>query len=61
MLRASEELRFEDAAQYRDLIESVKKIAERQKITDQQGEDMDVIAAAQENDDVVAQAFLIRG
>ena len=61
MLSASEELRFEDAAQYRDLIESVKKIAERQKITDQHGEDRDVIAVAQENDDVVAQVFFIRG
>lgn len=61
MLGASEELRFEDAAQYRDLIESVKKIAERQKITDQHGEDKDVIAMAQENDDVVAQVFFIRG
>ena len=61
MLSASEELRFEDAAQYRDLIESVKKIAERQKITDQHGEDKDVIAVAQENDDVVAQVFFIRG
>lgn len=61
MLRASEELRFEDAAQYRDLIESVKKIAERQKITDQHGEDKDVIAVVQENDDVVAQVFFIRG
>ena len=61
MLSASEELRFEDAAQYRDLIESIKKIAERQKITDQHGEDKDVIAVAQENDDVVAQVFFIRG
>ena len=61
MLSASEELRFEDAAQYRDLIESVKKIAERQKITDQHGEDKDVIAVAQENDDVVVQVFFIRG
>lgn len=61
MLSASEELRFEDAAQYRDLIESVKKIAERQKIIDRHGEDKDVIAVAQENDDVVAQVFFIRG
>ena len=45
----------------RALIESVKKIAERQKITDQHGEDKDVIAVAQENDDVVAQVFFIRG
>ena len=61
MLRASEELRFEDAAQYRDLIESVKRLQSVKKITDQHGEDKDVIAVAQENDDVVAQVFFIRG
>lgn len=61
MQTASGELRFEDAAQYRDLIQSVKKIAERQKITDQHGEDKDVIAIAKEDEDVVAQVFFIRG
>lgn len=37
MLAASQEMNFEDAAQYRDLIQSVKRIGERQKITDQHG------------------------
>ena len=44
MLAASEELRFEEAGEYRDLMQSVQKIGERQKITGSQGEDKDVIA-----------------
>lgn len=61
MLAASQEMNFEDAAQYRDLIQSVKRIGERQKITDQHGEDKDVVAVAQDGEDAVAQAFFIRG
>ena len=33
MMEASEEMRFEDAMEYRDLIRSIQKIGERQKIT----------------------------
>lgn len=36
MLAASEELRFEEAGEYRDLMQSVQKIGERQKITGSQ-------------------------
>lgn len=61
MLAASQEMNFEDAAQYRDLIQSVKRIGERQKITDQHGEDKDVLAVAQDGEDAVAQVFFIRG
>ena len=61
MLAASQEMNFEDAAQYRDLIQSVKRIGERQKITDQHGEDKDVVAVAQDGEDAVAQVFFIRG
>ena len=61
MLTASQEMNFEDAAQYRDLIQSVKRIGERQKITDQHGEDKDVVAVAQDGEDAVAQVFFIRG
>ena len=60
MQNASEELRFEEAAQYRDLIQSVKRIGERQKITDQHGEDKDVVAVAQDGEDAVAQVFFVR-
>lgn len=61
MMSASQEMNFEDAAQYRDLMQSVKRIGERQKITDQHGEDKDVIAVAQDGEDAVAQVFFIRG
>lgn len=60
MQLASEELRFEDAMEYRDMIASVKRIGERQKITDSDGEDKDVIALAMDNDDAVVQIFFVR-
>lgn len=58
---ASAELRFEDAMEYRDLIQSIRQIGERQKITSQEQEDKDVIATAVEGEDAVAQVFFIRG
>ena len=60
MLQASEELRFEDAMEYRDLMQSIQKIGERQKITGSQGEDKDVIAMAADEEDAVVQVFFIR-
>lgn len=61
MQTASEELRFEDAMEYRDMITNVKRIGERQKITDSDGEDKDIIALAMDNDDAVVQIFFVRG
>ena len=60
MLQASEELRFEDAVEYRDLMQSIQKIGERQKITGSQGEDKDVIAMAADEEDAVVQVYFIR-
>ena len=60
MYKASEEMNFEEAAQYRDLLQSVEKIGERQKITDQHGEDKDIVAAAMDGCDAVAQVFFVR-
>lgn len=60
MLAASEEMAFEEAAQYRDLIESVKKSSVHQKITDFGGMDRDVIALAKDNSEAVVQVFFIR-
>ena len=59
MAKASEELDFEAALEYRDLIKNVSKIGERQKITSG-GEDRDVIAAAIDKTDAVVQVFFIR-
>jgi len=53
-------MRFEDAAQYRDLIQSVERIGEKQKITDHPGEDKDIIALAEEGLDAVVQVFFVR-
>lgn len=60
MLLASEELRFEDAVEYRDLCNSIRKIKERQKITSYGEEDKDVVAMAMEETDAVVQVFFIR-
>ena len=66
MIQASEELRFEEAAEYRDLLQSIQKIGEKQKITDHAGEDKDIIAAAMEESldlreqEAVVQMFFIR-
>ena len=63
MLEASEQMEFEKAIEYRELISSVKKISEKQKITDagRPGEDRDVWAVAREEGDAVVQVFFIRG
>ncbi len=61
MRQASEELRFEEAVEYRDLIQSIQRIGERQKITGHNGEDNDVIAMAMDEEDAIVQVFFIRG
>ena len=61
MQAASEALEFEKAIEYRELWNSVKKIAQKQKITDSHGEDRDVLAAATADEDAVVQVFFIRG
>ena len=60
MQQASEELRFEDAMEYRDLCVSIRKVKERQKITSYGEEDKDVVAMAMEEQDAVVQVFFIR-
>lgn len=61
MKQASEEMEFEKAAEYRDLLSNVKHIAQKQKITSNDGEDKDIIAMAGDDTDAVVQVFFIRG
>ena len=61
MQEASANLEFEEAAKYRDLLESVRKVSEKQKITDSDQEDKDVIALARDDRDCVVQVFFVRG
>lgn len=61
MQKASEAMDYEQAAQIRDLLFSVKKIEEKQKINaGNQHEDRDIIAIASEGFDAVVQIFFIR-
>ena len=61
MQDAAEELNFEEAIRYRDLFESVKSVSQKQKITHSDGEDKDIIAMAQDEQDAVIQVFFVRG
>ena len=60
MLEASENLEFEQAIEYRELLGSVKQIAQKQKISNSDGEDKDIIAMASDNEDAVVQVFFVR-
>lgn len=60
MTEASENMEFEEAARYRDLFNSVKSVAQKQKITDSDGEDKDIIALAKDEHDAVVQVFFVR-
>ena len=61
MMRASENMEFEKAIEYRELLGSVKKISQKQKITDTAGNDRDIMAMAADQSDAVVQVFFIRG
>lgn len=61
MYEASEDMRYEEAMGYRDLLNEVKHIALKQKMTLDETEDRDIIAYAKEYSDAVVQVFFIRG
>ena len=60
MQKASDELEFEQAMEYRDLLKSIERIMDRQKINTYAFEDRDIIAMAQDDKDVVVSIFFIR-
>lgn len=60
MEAASQAMDFEKAIEYRDLLASVKQIAQRQKITHADGEDRDILALARDERDAVVQIFFVR-
>ena len=60
MRKASEKLQFEKAIEYRELLGSVKQIAQKQKITNADGEDKDIVAMACDDTDAVVQVFFVR-
>ena len=60
MQEASERMDFEKAIEYRDLLSSVKQVAQKQKITSSSTEDRDIIAMARDESDAVVQVFFVR-
>ena len=60
MMEASEALDFERAIELRDLLNSVKQVAQKQKITASDGEDKDVIAVSTDRKEAVVQVFFVR-
>lgn len=60
MTQASEDMEFERAIEYRELLNSVKQVAQKQKITSSGREDRDIIAMARDEQDAVVQVFFIR-
>lgn len=60
MKQAAEALLFEEAATYRDLYNSVKQVSQKQKITDSDLDDKDVIALYKDEAEAVVQIFFVR-
>lgn len=60
MKLASEQMEFEEAIQYREQIQNIKKVTQKQKITDYNSEDKDVIGLCADDEDAVVQVFFIR-
>ena len=60
MEQSAENMEFEEAAQYRDLLRSVSSIAQKQKATMTDQENRDIIAFAKDQDEAVVQVFFVR-
>ena len=64
MEHAAQELNYEEAARWRDLIRSVQQVSQKQKMSEGVGEDRDIIGIAMDHEnmdaDAVIQTFFIR-
>ena len=60
MKKASDELKFEDAIKYRELLGNIKSITQKQKIEDSELGDRDIIGMAVRDEDAVVQVFFVR-
>ena len=61
MQAAAEALEYEQAAKYRDLLESVLMVSQKQKIEDNELGDRDIIGVATGDEEVMVQVFFVRG
>lgn len=60
MKQKAAEMEFEEAAQYRDLIESVRHVTGSQRVVKTNGIDQDVIAMARKDAETVVSVFFVR-
>jgi excinuclease ABC subunit C len=60
MLKASEELRFEQAAKYRDLLRTVRALSEQQKMMQMPDQDIDIFGYYREGAQLALQLFTMR-
>ncbi len=60
MNEAASEMDFENAAIYRDLLNSVNQIAQKQKIVNSDFADRDIVAMARDKDEAVVSVFFVR-
>lgn len=60
MMQAAENMEYEDAAEYRDLLQSVKVMSQKQKLTNSEMEDWDIIGIARTQNEAVIQIFFMR-
>ncbi len=60
MVRASEELRFEEAAIFRDRLDALEKVTNRQKVMSQDQSDWDLIAIAREDEEACGVVMEVR-
>ena len=61
MQQASQSLAFEDAARYRDQIQTIEELRERQKMAADSGEEADILGFHQEGPLVAVNLFHLRG
>jgi excinuclease ABC subunit C len=60
MVEASDNLLFEHAATYRDQIEAIRNLGEKQKVSRANFKDIDIIGVASGESDAIAQIFFVR-
>ena len=60
MNEAAENLEFETAIEQRELLNSVKQVAQKQKITVSDGRTKDIIGVDIQDTDAVVQLFFVR-
>lgn len=60
MKKAAERYQFEEAAEYRDILQSIQHVTAKQRITNSDAQDRDVIAIAMQESEAVVSVFFVR-